>query len=433
MENRLDILSKPIVNIEAPSSSALISEAKQDVIPKLAQIVVGQQLRGEILSKLQDGSYTVRVADITAKMMLPEGSKAGDFIPLRLISTDPRPTFLLDKSGKYPQNTTSSTLDETSAKPISEEESQSGLNTASRLQQATNKSSQGLLARSDADVYVRLSENAQKTNNPGGLQTSSKETNSLNATKSTDKIAPTISGNHTNPQTSTLPSSTPTVLSNAGKLIDQILQANQQHGSAPSIVSRTPILSAPVEIKDTAHMAQQLEANISKSGLFYESHVAEWTQGARPLSDILAEPQSKALPTVTVAGDQNATALINNKELTNLIHQQLNTLEQQAVRWQGELFPGQKLDWEISRKKSSDRSKITTTEEPTWQSSVRFDLPHLGQVSAVLHLQSDQVRMVLHTDNPETVATLKTGVTELASALQLSGSTLQSLTVKQND
>ncbi|MBI1771692.1 MAG: hypothetical protein HYR68_05000 [Burkholderiales bacterium] len=99
MATRLDILSKPVANIEAPTAALSIIETRQDITPKLAQLVTGQLLKGEILSKLMDGSFTVRVAGITAKMMLPEGSKTGDQIPLRLIATEPRPTFLLEHDG----------------------------------------------------------------------------------------------------------------------------------------------------------------------------------------------------------------------------------------------------------------------------------------------------------------------------------------------
>lgn len=52
----------------------------------------------------------------------------------------------------------------------------------------------------------------------------------------------------------------------------------------PSLVSATPP-------GDTGALAAGLREVLGKSGLFYESHLAQWLRGERPLAELLGEPQ----------------------------------------------------------------------------------------------------------------------------------------------
>jgi hypothetical protein len=81
---------------------------------------------------------------------------------------------------------------------------------------------------------------------------------------------------------------------------------------------------------------------MEKSGLFYESHVAEWAQGTRPQAELAAEPQARGM----APPSDPATA--------QLINLQLNAHEQARVAWQGQLWPGQELRWEIERDAPKD-------------------------------------------------------------------------------
>jgi hypothetical protein len=74
MPYRLDN-SITTADIEAASASSGLHSLKQEVASKLAQLVVGQQLKGEILTRQKDGSFTVRVANFSVRMQLPEGVK----------------------------------------------------------------------------------------------------------------------------------------------------------------------------------------------------------------------------------------------------------------------------------------------------------------------------------------------------------------------
>ncbi|MFZ6872719.1 flagellar hook-length control protein FliK [Undibacterium sp. Di27W] len=458
MATQLDILNKPIANIEAPTAAIGINETRQDITPKLAQLVTGQLLKGEILSKLVDGSFTVRVAGITAKMMLPEGSKTGDQIPLRLIATEPRPTFLLEHDGDVhfptplPQNYASSpdkraTTNTSNYLGVPAQELEApGRTTSGVTQNVIPNNTPEPNVRVDTASIVKLSIHelgakiAEEPGvNPGNTAPQQATTSkSLEINTKTSIIGTNASDINTlaHDIVDTLPShlsSAPTSLSSTGKFITQILQSAPHPSEKPSLASSVPLLTTATELKDTPATASKLQHQISTSGLFYESHVAEWAQGKRPIADIKAEPQSQI---DTISTSSNATGSTLNtvsKEMGQIIHQQLNVLEQNIVRWQGELFPGQKIEWEIKKEMPGKHAQQEAIEDTTWQSVVRFDLPNLGQITATINLQSTNLGLSLRAEQSATVSTLKEHASELAAAMQMAGSPLMSFVVNKNE
>ena len=86
-----------------------------------------------------------------------------------------------------------------------------------------------------------------------------------------------------------------------GALIQKI--ADQTEPSA-AVTKSTPVLSsAPADIKE---FATALRNTLSQSGLFYESHQAQWVAGERKLADLLQEPQARFSPGPAVADAADA-------------------------------------------------------------------------------------------------------------------------------
>lgn len=451
MATPLDSINRPIANIEAPVAAIATDGAKQDITPKLAQLVTGQLLKGEILSKLMDGSFTVRVAGITAKMILPEGSKTGDQIPLRLVSVEPRPTFLLEHDGDahfpapLPQNYASASdkrpltnLTNSSVIQPDETTEHSASNPIPTSLPGTGKTvipTDEHVLKNDTAVIVNLSGNAYEKAPAGKIENATTSAQQIATSKSTEVDAHvTLSNTNAPPVTSDRLSSTPTTLSNTGKFITQILRNVPSAEEQAKISNQTPIVTSATQLKDTTATAARLQNHISTSGLFYESHVAEWAQGQRPIADIKAEPQSRlgAAAMVDTGNTSNTTQTTSNNVAGQIIHQQLNVLEQNVVRWQGELFPGQKIEWEI-KKDTDGKNKLLQSDEANWQSTVRFDLPNLGSVMATINLQSNNLGLSLRAENSDTVSALKNHAGELAFAMQVAGSPLVSFVVNKDE
>jgi hypothetical protein len=288
------------------------------------------------------------------------------------------------------------------------------------------------------------------------------------------------------------PSDTSTTsLSPAGRLLTNLLQLAQEDGAPPAaLVGKTPLLAHPDA--PTAQIATALRQALSFSGLFYESHVAQWANGTRPMVELLNEPPVKllnsppaqsptpapgtpsqlssphpamqtaeldqllnnvrqwaegkqALPNAVQehklslldADSGNAAPMRQDATLTTegakLLSLQLDVLEQRRIVWHGELFPGQPLEWEISDDTPRHGQETSQGDEArTWQSTVRFSLPLLGTVSATISLTGEHVRVQVQTASEESAATLRSHGGLLAQALEAAGSKLDALQVSHD-
>jgi hypothetical protein len=203
-----------------------------------------------------------------------------------------------------------------------------------------------------------------------------------------------------------------THISDAGRLINHYLADSEPQAKAAfqanSVVSHTPQIPAL--------MAQGLKQALTNSGLFYESHLADYMQGGRDLSLIQQEPQNRH---IYADGAQAA-----------LVSQQLSILENQRIVWQGEVWPGQTMDWKVKVEDQQPHAEHQekATEAPIF-SEITLHLPQLGKVTAKLQLVDGKMRIQLQADQVQTVSTLKQESGHLAEAIQSLGQKLSGLSV----
>jgi len=233
-----------------------------------------------------------------------------------------------------------------------------------------------------------------------------------------------------------------TTVSAAGRLIDHLLQNARRDGAPAALQGNAPLLKSAQ--MPPAQIATALRTALEFSGLFYESHLAQWTSGHRTLPDVLREPQAQEARQLAAQAAQAGAARTAEpaadapaRQTTQLIPLQLETLEQQRVLWRGELWPGQPLEWEIGRDDGSEddggqQRAAGTDAEPAWHSVVRFELPRLGKVSAALRLAGDRLQLQLRTETDDAALALRRHGGQLSEALAAAGSTLESLKVQRD-
>jgi hypothetical protein len=358
--------------IEAPQAAASIGQTRQQVAASLSQLVVGRQMQSAILSRLDDGTFIVKLDGATARMALPEGAKVGDNLALTFLGLKPRPTFLLEL-GKGNSTSTSA--------PASA--------SASILTTAT-----AISIKADSLEKLLLAAPAEEVNLPNSSA-------SIN-------------------------------LSHTAKLINTILQQAQQQGAATSLLGKAALIADSGELVNTDKLATQLQKSLSSSGLFYESHVAQWAAGKLSLVDLMREPQAQMAPLVL-----NKPATEAGSELTasaQMMHLQLDALEQQKIAWQGKLTPELPFQWEISRERhQAKQDEGEELDQTSWQSTLRFEFPHLGVVAATINMRAGHLQLLLKTNTADTVNTLQQNVVVLSDSLKRTGTPLDSFHVNQDE
>lgn len=442
MATALDGLGRQIATIEPAAASAAVKDVRHDITPKLAKLVVGDQLRGEIISKLTDGSFNVKVAGFTAKMLLPKEYSQGDSVPLRLISVQPRPTFLLDtqEQGKPPAPpNTAQSLTESKALPSA--------TTLRGNPSPLSNNEVSIRPQPETDVVIHLSDdsqpgtntkNASATLTPRAEQASNlsrtyaNEAGSTHAGQAIQKTAQIATPDEITKLPDGTPISAPTVLSQAARVISQVISAYSGDHQTSTITAGKPILDQAPQLHQTAELGKHLQKQIEQSGLFYESHLAQWADGKLSLQTLTQEPQQKLhVPVDQLSANLSPSPAADLNTINQLMNSQLQLLEQQKLIWHGELFPGQKMEWQIER----DQNKPTTEagEQAVWFSSVRFELPHLGTIEAKLNLAGNQLGLSMTAQDPTAIDLIKSQIPLLSDNLQSSGTDLTSFNAKVHE
>lgn len=380
--------------VTAVSQVSPVGDIRQDVYARLMTLTIGRPVAAEVVSQTESGASMVRVADTVVQMDLPPGAKSGEKVTLTLLAREPRLTFLFERE------------------PAAH-----------------------------------------------------------------------------------------SMVSNTGRLIDSILRSvsQQADGTPATLTGRSPLFSTPAGSPAAALLSHQglaatfeeVLANLfDTSGLFYESHLAQWIAGERPQSALMAEPQARMQSLATDAAQEQGKAeggkasagqgaaarqalpaeaqmdrlerlqerswvqslvdkaaarlsggeavpqqaakpvSVVDAQAAQMIRMQLDTLEQRKVVWQGEFWPGQKLEWEVEDKTPRKRHTASVpAAERSWQSVLRVNLPLLGPVTATLRLAGESVQVQIGADSEDALPLLRQFGPELASALENAGARLDFFTV----
>lgn len=232
------------------------------------------------------------------------------------------------------------------------------------------------------------------------------------------------------------------------QLRQQAAPGNAGPGSA-QIRSSQPLLL------DSGRLAAPLLGNalqqaLTESGLFYESHLAGWVSGKFPLEQLLTEPQGRlstrtpqplpdqhrfaASPEPPVPASvsvmpkkmgapapearfveqvrqayqpdlQSERPLAHSladkggRMLTDLMQQQLNLIDSAHLQWSGPVWPGQEMQWDLYREPGEDSSdQPEAGEQAVWYSTLRLQLPRLGEICIQIRLQQQKVSVQLQAD-----------------------------------
>jgi hypothetical protein len=282
---RADIAgTRPTATVEPTTPVAPGGSARQNTFARLSQIMLGRELQAEVLSRFDDGTFLVRVADTPARMALPDGTKVGDNLSMTMLAHEPRPTFLLNADPGSAKATLSST---------------------GRL----------------IDTILQL---AQR----GGTETAVTAKEPLlpsSMVMAADGAAPQIA------------EALHDTLAYSGLFYESHLH-EWVNGSRPS----AELMREP-QAQNSAESAQRMPSSseLPASSSSLEARLAEALKTAQSIFTNPAVTDADAMLPLTGRSDETT---LDSMQLLPL---QLHALEQRQVIWHGELFPGLPMEWSV--------------------------------------------------------------------------------------
>jgi hypothetical protein len=253
-------------------------------------------------------------------------------------------------------------------------------------------------------------------------------------------------------------------VSAAGRLLAQtgtpISDPRSPLAPASITASTAPLVQRP-DAPET--LARFLAQTVAESGLFYESHLADWVTGQRTMSTLAGEPQlhwqpsaeqssavadagrasgpSPAPPlpatgaaesegpahasTPSAATSSAPGALDTGKNplsalapaAQSLVREQLQALSSQWVGWRGDVWPGQQAAIELGRDPTASGAEAA---QP-WRAHLAVTLPTLGRVDITLALTGSRVDVRVTGDSTAHAAQLAGARLPLLERLQSHG------------
>lgn len=380
----------------------------------------GQQYDAQVLEHLANGRSLVRVGGQVLDMALPGGqARPGDTLRLTYVASGPRPTFLLARTAP------------------------AGGAQAVRLSEAAQQVS----------ALIRHAQAPSLTPAVGTPATAGAAGTPPAVPAATPATVPTSHAAQTG-ATGGVPGQRP-IVTNVSLLLKL---ANPAGNLDAAVSSRTALPAmamagqaidglraalapganlatqgvAQAALASQAVLPQRLRQVVRESGLFYESHLARWSRGELSLEGILREPQARlgrAEPATTGLPELRQMP----EEAARLAGRQLMMLEGGPFVWQGQVWPGQSMQWRIEEHSGGQAG---AEQDAQWRTELSLTLPRLGEVSAQFSLSAEGLRLQLSAGSETALAEIRGALPQLADRLREAGLQVQALSsrlIERND
>ncbi len=231
------------------------------------------------------------------------------------------------------------------------------------------------------------------------------------------------------------PLPTPDKISSSARMLSDLANLPMERPVVQQAGGKAVFAAEQVQQMDTKELAGSLRDAIGKSGLFYESHQAQWIRGERSTGQLLEEPQNQLMK--AQASDASAaqaakntadSGLSINRQLLPLVQQQLHTLENHHLAWSGQVWPNQEMLWEI---KGEQQPNTYDPDSRQWSTELELSLPNLGDVRARLVLTPKGLQMSLRAAETGTLDLFTQSAPSLRSAMAEANIALTALAVER--
>lgn len=219
-------------------------------------------------------------------------------------------------------------------------------------------------------------------------------------------------------------------LSRTGRLLARLIGSDGLPEQAAIAPSARPLIApggGPVHVGTLSH---SLMDTVVASGLFYESHLADWVQGRYPLERLrhesaarhrllaaTPEPTDSALRESLPAVDSTAGALVR---------QQLALLAGAPLQWTGRAWPEAPMRWVIE---PGTREGDATSSSSSASMALSLELPGLGRFEARLRVVDDRLSLAAWSSRADGRALMNADMSVLRRRLTRAGFVTPTLSV----
>ena len=404
----------------------------QRIADVLSDLVPGQRVMAEIQALMPNGTYRAMVGQRDITLALPFSAKPGDTLEFEVAESDGKLTLA------FVANRTSGNNAATPPESVSTSLSTAGKvigNLLTPLEGEGKQAAPAALNRSQPLLEAMPKSAAD-------LAPVLKQALSQSGMFYEAHQARWVSGQ--------LPTAA-LLLEPQGKLSPAPLNAPEfinRSGNFPAVtsfaeeISQTPLLRPSVSATQTtatplpdADVLTQLppKETTDKTPALHTNSTVNRNFGEKTEGLPLYQNPATTAPTPQAAVSASTPAIPNEnpvpRELVPLVQQQLNGLATQNFVWQGQVWPGQPMWWEISGDPES-KSSPDTEQASQWQTRLKLDLPALGGIDVTLRLGAGGTLAIsASAKNPASEATLRNSAQSLREQLEAAGLTLTQLHV----
>ena len=409
----------------------------QEIADKLSGLVAGQKVMAEIQSMLPNGTYRAMINQRNITLALPFSAKSGDALELMVTESDGKLALAVvapkeGEGGKAATTSTTATLSRTgqlistlfsgareakggatalplnSNQPIANAPPSSAQDLLPLLKQAITQS--GMFYESHQAEWVegRLAKSALLQEPQGKLSSPAAFSAALEEQASAALLKTALPG------TAEQPPAAPRLAADAkaGEQASATLAKPSLPGAANDPAT-APRLATETRTGELANKT----ASLSNS---------EPAAALRLVATDMAQSQSTG-----DASKASATQTLNQvvaPQTQPVVQQQLDALATQNFSWQGQVWPGQEMRWEIDED-AAQRGQDDDDPAAKWTTRLNLALPNLGEISAQIRLQGNQITLTMSADTPEARTLMRSSSMALRSQLDEAGLTLASMGV----
>ena len=387
----------------------------QEITDKLSGLVAGQRLLAEIESLMPNGTYRALINQRVVTLALPFAAKSGDAIELEVAESDGKLTLAVVPRGVADGNKSS---DEAAATSLS------------RTGQLISNLLAGARDLKGGTMALPLNSNQPLA---AGPPTSGRDLLPLLEQAITQSgmfyeshQADWIEGRYSKAQLLQEPQGKLPPQVPAGQL--GLASADTPESMASPGANSAQSASRPLEAKGAASQPGQISPAAQS---VQPSEALQTPQGPQPsqsthssqASQASESPQS-AQPTQSSPPSQPAQPIAQQAQV--MVQQQLEAFATQNFSWQGQVWPGQEIEWQIEDP-GRRRERAGDDGAEQWQTRLRLTLPSLGEVEARLHIQGQQITLALIASNADTRGLLRGAAVDLRGQLEQAGLDLSSI------